>query len=235
MALSEADAQKRAAALHAVKLVEDGMTLGLGTGSTAAWFVTLLGERVQDGLRVRGVPTSEATAELARKCGIEVIGLDDVGFEAGGRIDLCIDGVDEVDSFRRAIKGGGGALLREKIVARGSDRVVYIADASKQVQTLGAFPLPVEVIPFATAFVHSRIAALGCAPVLRRNGDGSEFRSDESNIILDCPFGRIGDAQALAAELSLIPGVVEHGLFLGMIDTVVLAGDAGIRLLSSSK
>ena len=220
MALSEADAQKRAAALHAVKLVEDGMTLGLGTGSTAAWFVTLLGERVQDGLRVRGVPTSEATAELARKCGIEVIGLDDVGFEAGGRIDLCIDGVDEVDSFRRAIKGGGG---------------VYIADASKQVQTLGAFPLPVEVIPFATAFVHSRIAALGCAPVLRRNGDGSEFRSDESNIILDCPFGRIGDAEALAAELSLIPGVVEHGLFLGMIDTVVLAGDAGIRLLSSSK
>lgn len=221
MALSNADAQKRAAAMEAVKLVEDGMTLGLGTGSTAAWFVTLLGERVQDGLRVRGVPTSEATAALARSCGIAVIDLADVGFGQGGRIDLCVDGVDEVDGEKRAIKGGGGALLREKIVAAGSDRVVYIADASKRVQTLGAFPLPVEVIPFAAPFVASRIAALGCEPVVRRRADDAEFRSDENNVILDCPFGTIDDPETLAAELSLIPGVVEHGLFLGMIDEMV--------------
>lgn len=215
------DEQKRQAAMAAVRLVEDGMTLGLGTGSTAAWFVTLLGERVKDGLRVRGVPTSEATARQARGLGIEVIGLDDVGFGAGGRIDLCVDGVDEVDGEKRAIKGGGGALLREKIVAAGSTQVVYIADASKQVETLGAFPLPVEVIPFAAAFVQSRIAALGCEPVLRRADGGAEFRTDENNVILDCPFGRIEDAESLAAELSLIPGVVEHGLFLGLIDEMV--------------
>ena len=224
MSLSNADAQKRAAAMQAVKLVEDGMTLGLGTGSTAAWFVTLLGERVQDGLRVRGVPTSETTAALARQCGIEVIGLDQVGFETGGRIDLCVDGVDEVDGQNRAIKGGGGALLREKIVAAGSDRVVYIADASKQVETLGAFSLPVEVIPFAVAFVASRIAALGCEPVLRETADGTAFRTDENNVVLDCPFGTIEDPESLAAELALIPGVVEHGLFLGMIDEM-LFGD----------
>jgi ribose 5-phosphate isomerase A len=221
MTLSDADAQKRAAAMQAVQLVEDGMTLGLGTGSTAAWFVRLLGERVREGLRVRGVPTSEATAMQARECGIEVIGLGDVGFETGGRIDLCVDGVDEVDGLKRAIKGGGGALLREKIVAAGSDRVVYIADASKRVETLGGFALPVEVIPFAAAFVTSRIAALGCTPVLRRTPDGAEFRSDENNVILDCPFGVIDDPEALAAELSLIPGVVEHGLFLGMIDEML--------------
>jgi ribose 5-phosphate isomerase A len=221
MSLSNADAQKRAAAMQAVKLVEDGMTLGLGTGSTAAWFVTLLGERVQDGLRVRGVPTSEATAAQARQCGIEVIGLDQVGFETGGRIDLCVDGVDEVDGQNRAIKGGGGALLREKIVAAGSDRVVYIADASKRVETLGGFALPVEVIPFAAAFVASRIAALGCTPVLRRTADGAEFRTDENNVVLDCPFGVIEEPETLAAELALIPGVVEHGLFLGMIDAML--------------
>ena len=216
--MTSQDEQKRAAAMEAVKLVEDGMTLGLGTGSTAAWFVDLLGERVKDGLRVRGVPTSEATAQQARGLGIEVIGLEEVGFGEGGRIDLCIDGVDEVDGQKRAIKGGGGALLREKIVAAGSDRVVYIADASKRVDVLGAFPLPVEVIPFAAAFVRARIAALGCEPVLRRAKDGGAFRTDENNVILDCPFGRIDDPEALAAELSLIPGVVEHGLFLGLID-----------------
>ena len=215
------DEQKRAAAMTAVKLVEDGMTLGMGTGSTAAWFVTLLGERVREGLRVRGVPTSEATAKQARQCGIDVIGLEDVGFGAGGRIDLCVDGVDEVDGEWRAIKGGGGALLREKIVAAASTRVVYIADASKRVETLGAFPLPVEVIPFAAAFVQSRIMALGCTPVVRQAKGGAEFRTDENNLILDCPFGRIDDPEALAAELSLIPGVVEHGLFLGMIDQMV--------------
>lgn len=220
---SDADANKRAAAERAVALVEDGMTLGLGTGSTAAWFVRLLGERVRQGLRVRGVPTSEATAKLAGDLGIEVIGLADVGFADGRRIDLCVDGVDEVDGEKRAIKGGGGALLREKIVAAASDRVVYIADASKQVKTLGTFPLPVEVIPFAAPFVTSRIAALGCEPVLRRTEAGAEFRSDENNIILDCPFGRIEDPESLAAELSLIPGVVEHGLFLGMIDEMLIA------------
>ncbi len=224
MPLFDADAQKRDAAEAAVRLVEHGMTLGLGTGSTAAWFVQLLGDRVRQGLRVRGVPTSEETAKLAGELGITVIGLDEVGFAEGRRINLCVDGVDEVDGEKRAIKGGGGALLREKIVAAASDRVVYIADASKRVETLGRFPLPVEVIPFAATFVASRIAALGCEPVMRRSADSAVFRTDENNIILDCPFEVIEDPESLAAELALIPGVVEHGLFLGMIDEMVIAG-----------
>ncbi|MCA8928959.1 MAG: ribose-5-phosphate isomerase RpiA [Alphaproteobacteria bacterium] len=223
MTLSPADAQKREAARKAVELVKDGMTLGLGTGSTAAWFVRLLGERVQQGLRVRGVPTSETTAKLANSLGIPVIGLDEVGFDNGRHIDLCVDGVDEVDGENRAIKGGGGALLREKIVASASDWVVYIADASKRVETLGRFPLPVEVIPFAAPFVASRIATHGCQPLLRRTAGGAEFRTDENNVVLDCPFDTIDDPESLAAELALLPGVVEHGLFLGIIDEMILA------------
>jgi len=227
--LTDQDLQKRAAATEAVRRVRDGMTLGLGTGSTAAWFVTLLGERIRDGLCVRGVPTSEATAALARECGVEILGLEQVS-----RIDLCVDGVDEVDGSCRAIKGGGGALLREKIVASAADQVVCIADASKRVQTLGAFPLPVEVIPFAVSLVQRRIADLGCSPVLRRTADGKPFRSDENNLILDCPFGRIDDPETLAAELAFIPGVVEHGLFLGLIDEMLFAGGDGVRSLPAA-
>lgn len=219
MSKAEVEALKRKAAMQAVALVEDSMTLGLGTGSTAGYFVTLLGERVQDGLRVQGVPTSEATANLARSCGITVVGLSEIE-----RIDLCVDGVDEVDDQLRAIKGGGGALLREKIVAAASNRVVYIADASKRVETLGAFPLPVEVVPFAASQVLASIAKLGCKPVARISAGGGEFRTDENNVILDCPFGQINDPEALAAELASIPGVVEHGLFLGLINEMIFAG-----------
>jgi ribose 5-phosphate isomerase A len=188
--------------------------------------VLLLGERVQKGLQVQGVPTSDATATLARECQIPILGLEDVE-----RIDLCVDGVDEVDGDLNAIKGGGGALLREKVVASASDRVVYIADASKKVERLGKFPLPVEVTPFATAVVRRRLRALGVEPALRLKPDGTEFRTDENNVILDCAFGAIEDAETLAAELAIIPGVVEHGLFLGMIDRMIIAGPDGPLLL----
>ena len=222
-----ADRQKRAAAKAAVGLVEDGMVLGLGTGSTANFFVMLLGERIQDGLRVHGVPTSIATSALSRDCGIPVLSLREAE-----QIDLCVDGVDEVDGDLNAIKGGGGALLREKVVASAADRVVYIADGSKIKPRIGKFPLPVEVTPFATEVVRRKIRLLGCEPVLRMAADGMPFRTDERNFILDCPFELIEEPDALAAELSIIPGVVEHGLFLGMIDRMIIAGDDGIATYS---
>jgi ribose 5-phosphate isomerase A len=221
--LNNQEAFKRAAAAEAAKLVEDGMTLGLGTGSTAARFIRLLGDHVRDGLRVRGIPTSNASAKLAQECGVAIVGFDDIE-----RIDLCVDGVDEIDGDLRAIKGGGGALLREKIVAAASDRVVYIADASKRVDILGAFPLPVEIVPFAAGFLRRRIATLGCEPVLRLEHDDAPFRTDEGNLILDCPFGQIADPEMLGAELTMLPGVVEHGLFLGLIDSVILADATGV-------
>jgi ribose 5-phosphate isomerase A len=221
------DAEKRIAAARAVALVEDGMRVGLGTGSTAAHAVRLLGLKVHEGLRVVGVPTSEATAELARACGVPLASLDDMP-----ELDLCIDGVDEADGNLDAIKGGGGALLREKIVASASRRVVYICDSSKRVERLGAFPLPVEVVPFAVPVVGPRLRALGPEPVLRRDPDGRPFVTDEGNRILDCPFGRIDDPARLAAALDAVPGVVEHGLFLGMIDRLIVGTGERAEILS---
>lgn len=220
------DAAKRAAAAAAVALVEDGTAIGIGTGSTAAHFIELLGERVRDGLSVRGVPTSEATARMAQDLGIALTTL-----EADPVLALTVDGVDEIDPEMRAIKGGGGALLREKIVASASRRVVYIADDSKGVDRLGAFALPVEVIPMALPVVLRQIAELGCEPVLRMDGE-SPFVSDEGNRIVDCPFGVIEGPEELAAALSNMPGVVEHGLFIGLIDEMILgSADGSTRTL----
>lgn len=223
------DAEKRIAAARAVALVEDGMRLGLGTGSTAAHVVRLLGLKVQEGLRVAGVPTSEATAALARECGVPLAMLDDMP-----ELDLCIDGVDEADPALNAIKGGGGALLREKIVASASRRLVYVCDSSKRVERLGAFPVPVEVVPFAVPVVLPRLRALGPKPALRRDPDGRPFVTDEGNRILDCPFGRIDDPERLAAALDAIPGIVEHGLFLGMIDRLIVGTGDRAEVLSRS-
>lgn len=224
--------QKKAAALKALDFVESGMKLGIGTGSTAEHFVRGLAERVQGGLDIIGVPTSERTARLATELGVPLTNLDDTP-----HLDLTIDGADELDSRLRLIKGGGGALLREKIVATASDRMIVIADASKRVATLGAFPLPVEVIPFGCVATSAAIAkissALGCQGQIVRRTDayGEPFFTDSGNYIFDCRFGRIPDPDALAQRLNLIPGVVETGLFIGIATIAILATPNGIELV----
>ena len=224
--MSQQDREKRLAAA-AVREVEDGMRLGLGSGSTALHAVRMLGERVAKGLEIVGVPTSRETAQVAREVGIPLDRLDD-----DPHLDLTIDGADESDAALRLIKGGGGALLREKIVAAASDRMIVVADASKVVETLGAFPLPVEVIPFAIGVVSTFLRDRDIEPVLRpaKSGDGA-FVTDEGNHILDCPFGAIGDPEGLAAWISQIPGVVEHGLFLELATELVIAEDEAIRVM----
>ena len=226
------DGLKRQAAAQALEHVQDGMKLGLGTGSTARHFVELLGQRVAGGLRVVGVPTSEATRAQAEACKIPLTTLDVVD-----RLDLTVDGADELDGALNLIKGGGGALLREKIVAASSDRMIVIADDTKWVDVLGRFPLPVEVIPFglaatqraiATAFAQSGVSGqMG----LRKGKDGHVFVTDGGHWIVDAHLGRITDAPRLAGLLSLIPGVVEHGLFIGLASTAILAGAQGIRVV----
>jgi len=209
-----AQTEKERVGRAAAELVADGMTIGLGTGSTAAFFVDAVGER---GLKIRCVPTSEATATMARGKGLEVIGLANAT-----SIDLTIDGVDEVDPALNAIKGGGGALMREKIVASLSKRVVYIGDGSKTVPQLGAYPLPVEVSPFAAPAIERRLKDLGAAPKLRMAGD-APFVSDEGHWIVDAAFGAIDDPEEMDVLLNMTPGVVAHGLFIGLIDAMMIA------------
>jgi len=227
--LSPIDTAKFVSAKRAVDFVEDGMRVGLGTGSTAAWMVRCLGELVrEDGLKITGVPTSTRTADLARKMGIKVASLDEVKW-----LDLTIDGADEVDPDLNLIKGGGGAHLQEKIVATASDRMVVITDASKQVERLGAFPLPVEVIPFGwqttKALVEETLAGLdvmGTATAIRLNGD-APYVTDEGNYILDLHLGRIANPRQVSLVLNQIPGVVENGLFIDICDIVVVGHSDG--------
>jgi len=226
------DGLKRQAAARALEHVRDGMRLGLGTGSTAKHFVELLGERVRAGLDVIGVPTSEATRVDALRCGIPLTTLDDID-----RLDLTVDGADEIDPSLNAIKGGGGALLREKIVAAASDRMIVIADDSKSVDVLGRFPLPVEVVPFGLAATRRAMAGafaesgVSGQMVLRKGQDGHVFVTDGGHWIIDAHLGRIPEAPRLAGLLTSIPGVVEHGLFIGLASTAVLAGSQGIRVV----
>ena len=212
------DQEKEAAARASLNFIEDGQVVGLGTGSTAAYFIQLLGERVKDGLKIRGIPTSDRSRERASTLGIPLTTLDECQ-----QIDVTVDGADEVDEQLRLIKGGGGALLREKIVASATKQLVIVADASKRVPVLGKFPLPVEVIKFAQALVKKKIEALGAAVELRRDSGGKPYLTDENNHILDCRFGQIPDADGLARRLSDMPGVVEHGLFIGMASVVLVA------------
>jgi ribose 5-phosphate isomerase A len=212
------DQEKEAAARASLKFVKDGQVVGLGTGSTAAHFIKLLGEQVKNGLRIRGIPTSDRSRELAASLGIPLTTLDECQ-----EIAVTVDGADEVDPQLRLIKGGGGALLREKIVASATRQLVIVADATKQVEKLGKFPLPVEVIKFAEALVAKRIRALGAEVQLRKDADGKPYLTDEHNHILDCRFGEIQGPDRLARELSDMPGVVEHGLFIGMASVVLFA------------
>lgn len=212
------DQDKEAAAKASLRYVKDGQVVGLGSGSTAAYFIRVLAEQVRNGLRIRGIPTSDRSQELASSLGIPLTTLDECQ-----EIAVTVDGADEVDPQLRLIKGGGGALLREKIVASASRQLVIVADASKRVPVLGQFPLPVEVIKFAQALVAKEISALGAEVRLRRGLDNSPFLTDENNHILDCSFGQIPDPDRLARLLSDMPGVVEHGLFIGMASTVIFS------------
>ncbi len=226
---------KRAAAAAALEHVRDGMRLGLGTGSTARHFVDLLGDRVKAGLRVLCVPTSERTHQQAKALGIPLTTLDETP-----ALDLTVDGADEIDPDLNLIKGGGGALLREKIVAMASARMIVIADQSKLVERLGAFPLTVEVNAFGLAATHRQVeaacAASGCpGPVnLRRAGAGEPYRTDGGHLILDCALGAIPDAKMLEERLLAVPGVVETGLFIRICDRAYIAGPNGVALHSVS-
>jgi ribose 5-phosphate isomerase A len=231
--LTDAQNYKRQAAAHALTLVEPGMVLGLGTGSTATEFVRLLAERVKrENLKLHCVATSEATARLAMECGLEI-----ADFNAIADVDLTVDGADEIDGKLNLIKGGGGALLREKIVAMASERVCIVADSSKRVAQLGAFPLPVEIVDFGLSATLSMIEAAAfdaeCMGkiALRHSRDGQPFRTDGGHLIVDCAFGAIPDAELLADLLDIVPGVVEHGLFIGIADEAVLAGPAGLEVV----
>ena len=226
------DDLKRQAAARALEQVRDGMKLGLGTGSTAKHFVELLGMRVREGLSVVGVPTSEVTRADAVRCGVPLTTLDEVD-----RLDLTVDCADEIDPALNLIKGGGGALLREKIVASASDRMIVIADDTKWVDMLGRFPLPVEVIPFGLAATQRAIgkafaqAGVSGQMMVRKGKDGHVFVTDGGHWIVDAHLGRITDAPRLAGLLTSIPGVVEHGLFIGLASTAMLAGAQGIRVV----
>ncbi len=209
--------EKKAAARRALAFVREGHVVGLGTGSTAAYAIRFLGEMVRSGLKIEAVPTSVFSRNLAVSEGIPL-----TTFDQHTCIDVTIDGADEINPQLQLIKGGGGALLREKIVASASRKVVIIADSAKQVPVLGKFPLPVEVVPFAEAFLRQRIASLGASVTLRKGPGDKPFITDDSHHILDCDFGRIDNPAELADELTRMPGVVEHGLFLDLADTVLI-------------
>jgi ribose 5-phosphate isomerase A len=226
------ESQKRAAAARAIEMVKPGMRLGLGTGSTAAHFVELLGQQVRAGLDIVAVPTSEATRALAQRLGIKLASLDEVP-----ELDLTVDGADEIAPDLSLIKGGGGALLREKIVAAASARMVVIADHTKWVATLGRFPLPIEVVPFGLAAIRRAVEAAAAAAEcpgpasLRVTQEGHAFVTDGGHWILDAALKRIADPKSLAERLSGIPGVIEHGLFIGLAQTAIVANAEGVRLI----
>lgn len=226
--MTDRTSEKRVAAQAALAFIESGMKLGLGTGSTAEILLELLAERVASGglTIAAAVPTSNRTDQLGRKLGLPMVSLDEAS-----QLDVCIDGADEVDPNLNLIKGGGGAHLREKVVAAASSKRVIMVDSSKPVPVLGPFGVPVEVIPFAAAVVHGAIERLGGRPVLRQR-EGQPFITDENNHIFDCDFGLIDDPPALASRLAAVPGVVEHGLFCGMTEVLIVGrGDrADVRV-----
>lgn len=233
--MTDQNALKRAVAAKALDYVVDGMKLGLGSGSTAEIFLELLAPRIRGGQKLLCVPTSERTATVARKLGITLAALDDLA-----PLDLTIDGADEADRNLDLIKGGGGMLLREKIVAASSKKMIVIADETKMVPRLGKFPLPVEVVEFGHKATALRLAAsfaalgYGHVPMTLRQRDGAPFKTDSANLIYDCAFGAIQSAPKLAAALEAVPGVVEHGLFVGIATTLLIAGPGEVEVIERS-
>ena len=222
------DLYKKAAAEQAAQYVEDGMVLGLGSGTTVYWLLKRLGELVDQGLNIKGIPSSLRTEGWAKEFGISLTDFSEVEM-----LDLAIDGADEIDPDFQLIKGGGGSLVREKLVNAHAKQVIIIADGSKMVDRLGSCPLPVEVLKFAWQRTADKIAALGAKPVLRER-DGEVFVSNNGNYILDCAFGSIENPRALHKELKLLLGVVETGLFIDMTDKVILAGPEGARVINKN-
>lgn len=225
--MANTDDAKKQAAQKALDFVRDGMVVGLGSGSTATHFIRLLGERVKNGLNIRGIPSSQSSSELAKSFSIPII-----DFHESAVIDVTVDGADEIAPGLALIKGGGGALLREKIVASASKRFIIVADASKLVPHLGKFPLPVEVIPLAAPLVAKKLSDLGISPKVRQSTAGGDYITDEGNLILDCACGEIKDPVALAAAIRAIVGVVEHGLFLGMAEMALVADGAEVKTVT---
>ncbi len=220
------DQHKRIVGEKAAEYVKDGMTVGLGTGSTVKWTILKLGEMVADGLRIRAVPTSVSTEILAKEHNIPLIDFSEVT-----ELDLTIDGADEIDPYFNLIKGGGGALLREKLVAAASKQFIVVADETKLVEKLGNFPLPIEIVQFGWEITRNRIAKLGMKPT-RRLKANEPFISDNGNLILDCRCGDIDNPADLHARIKSLVGVVETGLFIGMTETVIVAGAEGARVVS---
>ena len=218
------DQEKQAAARASLKYVRDGQIVGLRSGSTATFAIRMLGDRVREGMKIRGIPSSIASRDLAMQVGIPLITFDDAQ-----QIDVTIDGADEFDPALNLIKGGGGAMLREKIVAFASRQLIIVTDSSKQVPVLGKFPLPVEVITFAEQLIAKRISDLGAKVIQRHDKSGKAYVTDEGHHILDCHFGQIPDPVALARTLSDMPGIVEHGLFVGMTSVVVMAKSGSVE------
>ena len=218
--------EKKLAAEKSIEFIKDGMTLGLGTGSTVFYLVQKLGEMVKQGLRIKCISTSTKTTELAKSLGIKIVKLNEVN-----HIDLTIDGADEVDKNLNGIKGGGGALLFEKIVAKASDKVIWVVDSTKFVKMLGKFPLPVEVVPFGSNHLLKKFQKLGYNPTIRRKGI-QIFITDSGNQIIDLQLGSIEDSLKLESEIKLIPGVVEVGLFNGIVDTVIIGKGNSTELLN---
>jgi ribose 5-phosphate isomerase A len=224
--------EKQYVAAAAAGWVRDGMLVGLGTGSTAAPFIELLGKRVQEGLRIQATATSKASDELARRVGIPMLEP-----QRGLRFNLTVDGADELDPQLRLIKGGGGALLREKVIATASDYLLIVGDSSKAVPQLGRFPLPLEVVPFALPWVLDAVEALGGAPVVRvdKQNPGELAHSDQHNLLVDCHFKAIENPEELALNLKTIPGIVEHGLFLGLARAAVVVQNGEVQVLRAGK
>jgi ribose 5-phosphate isomerase A len=220
------DHAKVLAAQKACEFVQDGMIVGLGSGSTATHFIKLLGDRVKAGLKIRGIPSSTASEHLAQSLSIPLI-----DFHQTSEIDVTVDGADEIAAGLALIKGGGGALLREKIVASASKKFIVVADSSKIVTHLGKFPLPVEVIQMAAPLVTAKLSALGIRPHVRQTSAGADYITDEGNLILDCNCGQILDPASLAASIRAMVGVVEHGLFLNMAELAIVSSDHDISLL----
>ncbi|MEP3275235.1 MAG: ribose-5-phosphate isomerase RpiA [Stappiaceae bacterium] len=228
------DSEKKAAAVAALEEVRTGMKIGLGTGSTADYFTRALGEKVTNGLDILAVPTSERTADLARSLNIPLTSLEEEPV-----LDLTVDGADELSDALELIKGGGGALLREKIVAAASNRMVVVADSSKRVANLGRFPLPIEVMPFGLGATINAVEALLVSlsykgdTILRKTADGKPYVTDGGHFILDIELEMITEAGKLAAELNLIPGVVENGLFIDLADAAYVCGQTGVTILEN--
>ncbi len=212
---------KQLAAEKAVEFIEDGMVVGLGTGSTAYWAIQKIAQRIQEGLRIRAVASSKDSEDLANKLGIPIVPFSEVDV-----IDLTIDGADEVDTHLNLIKGGGGALVREKILASNSKRFFVIVDESKRVEHLGEFPLPVEIVPFAVNLTINKLKELGCSTRIRMSND-KEYISDNGNIIVDCNFEKIVEPTELNKQINLIPGVVDNGLFTRMVSSLIIGYNDG--------